>query len=155
MEGSSTSMRPVLWSASGPKIAMKLVALGQLVENCQDWPAPRVTGKTSATTQAPQVRARARPAGAAAMNRSTAYPTAMAANQAPSPTCLFSEAAVCSRAWFSGPATAAAARTASSQVCAQPRRPAQLMITPHTARTKISPAQDHELASTDHGEFDP
>ena len=52
--------------------AMKLVALGQLVESCQDWLAPSTAGKASATTQAPVVTAWARPAGAAAMNRSTA-----------------------------------------------------------------------------------
>ena len=72
MEGSSTSIGPVLWAASGRKTAMKLVALGQLVENCQDWVAPSMTGKASATTHAPVVRAWARPAGAAAMNRSSA-----------------------------------------------------------------------------------
>ena len=79
----------------------------------------------------------------------------MTANQAPSPTCLFSEAAVCSRACSSGPATTAMASTASSVVCTQPRRPAQLMITPHTARTKIRPAQDQESASTDSGDSEP
>ena len=79
----------------------------------------------------------------------------MAANQAPSPTCLFSDAAVCSRACSSGPATIAMASTASSVVCAQPRRPAQLMITPHTARAKIRPAQDHESASTDSADSEP
>ena len=72
MEGSSTSSGPVLWSARGPKTAMKPVALGQSVENCQDWLAPSTAGKVSATTHAPVVRARARPAGAAAMNRSMA-----------------------------------------------------------------------------------
>ena len=62
MEGSSTSIGPVLWSARGPKTAMKLVALGQSVENCQDWLAPSMTGKASATTHAPLVRAgRGRP----------------------------------------------------------------------------------------------
>ena len=37
-------------------IAMKLVALGQLVENSRDCLAPSATGKTSATTQAAQVK---------------------------------------------------------------------------------------------------
>src|SRR5215467_1308720 len=152
MEGSSTRNGPLLWLTNGRKTAMKLVALGQLVEDCQDWLAPSTAGKASAATQAPAVMAWARPSGAAAMNRSMAYPAAMTANQAPSPTCLFSDAAVCSRACSSGPATAAMASTASSQVCAQPRRPAQLAITPHTAKAKIRPAQDQELASTASGE---
>ena len=47
---------------------MKLEALGQPVENGQDWLAPRMAGKASATTQAPVVSVRDRPAGAAAMN---------------------------------------------------------------------------------------
>ena len=51
---------------------MKLDALGQSVANVLDWLAPSATGKASATTQAPAVSARDRPAGAAAMNRSTA-----------------------------------------------------------------------------------
>ena len=51
---------------------MKLDALGQSVENVHDWLAPSATGKTSATTQAPHVTARDRPAGAAARNLSTA-----------------------------------------------------------------------------------
>ena len=72
MEGSSTSRRPVPWSASGRKIAMKVAELGQLVANSRDWVAPSETGKASAITQAPQVMARMLPAGAAAMNLSTA-----------------------------------------------------------------------------------
>ena len=51
---------------------MKLVELAQLVENACDWLAPSETGKASASTQAPQVRARFRPAGAEATNQSTA-----------------------------------------------------------------------------------
>ena len=51
---------------------MKAEELGQLVENTCDWPAPSETGKASAITQAPQVTARMLPAGAAAMNLSTA-----------------------------------------------------------------------------------
>ena len=52
MEAVSTSRRPLPWSASGPKMAMKLVALGQSVENCRDWLAPSDSGKTSATIRA-------------------------------------------------------------------------------------------------------
>lgn len=53
-------------------IAMKLVALGQLVANVQDSVAPRHTGKASAKTQAALVKAFCRPAGAAVMKRSAA-----------------------------------------------------------------------------------
>src|SRR5215470_5472311 len=130
---------------------MKLVALGQSVASVQDWLAPSVTGKTSATTQAPQVAACARPAGAAAMNLSTAYPAAMAPNHAPRPTCSFSEARACWRACSSGPSTTEAVKTASSNVCAHPCRLAQLMITAHAAKTTIRPAQDAEWASTGSG----
>ena len=42
-------------------MAMKLVALGQSVENCRDWLAPSEAGKTSATIRAPVVTAWARP----------------------------------------------------------------------------------------------
>ena len=62
----------MLWSASGRKMAMKLVALGQLVANVRDWLAPSVRGKASAIAQAPLVMARVRPAGAVAMNLSSA-----------------------------------------------------------------------------------
>ena len=79
----------------------------------------------------------------------------MAANHAPSPTCLFSDARVCRRACSSGPSTAAAASTASSHVCARPCRPAQLMITPQTAKTSTSPVQDQASVSTDSGESGP
>ena len=51
---------------------MKLDAFGQSVENVHDWLAPKVTGKTSAATQAPHATACARPADAAARNLSTA-----------------------------------------------------------------------------------
>ena len=45
MEASSTSRRPLPWLASGPKMAMKLVALGQSVENRRDWLAPTDSGE--------------------------------------------------------------------------------------------------------------
>src|SRR6185312_1708800 len=132
---------------------MKLEALGQSVENTHDWLAPTAAGKASATTQAPHVTACERPAGAAATNLSTAYPAAMAANHAPRPTCLFSEAKVCSRACSSGPSTAAAASTASSNVRGQFGRAAKLTITPHIAR--IRPVHDQAALSTDNGESGP
>jgi hypothetical protein len=47
--------------------------------------APRCTGNTSAITQIALVNNSCRPAGGAAMNRSAAYPAAMAANQDPGP----------------------------------------------------------------------
>src|SRR5215469_4759546 len=148
MEASSTSRRPCPWSASGRKIAMKLDAFGQLVASAHDWVAPSVMGNASATTQAALVRARVWPAAAALMNLSTEYPAAMAANHTPSPTYSFREAIPCSRAWFSGPRTAAAASTASIHVRAHPSRPAQLRKTPQTARTATRPTQDQEWAST-------
>ncbi len=73
----------------------------------------------------------------------------MAANHAPRPTCLSSEAAECSRACSSGPSTAAAASTAKDSVCANPSRLAQLATTPQTASTMTIPDQDQELISTD------
>src|SRR5215471_1608754 len=130
-------------------MARKLDALGQSVENVRDCPAPSDRGKTSASTQAPRVRVRIRPTGAASMTLLTAYPAAMAANQAPRPTCLFKEARVCRWACSSGPSTAAAARTASSHVRTAPSRLARLMMTPSTARTIRRPVHDQASASTD------
>ena len=57
MDAVSTSRRPLPWSANGPKMPMKLVALGQSVENCRDWLAPTDSGKTSATVRAAVVSA--------------------------------------------------------------------------------------------------
>ena len=62
----------MLWLASGRRIAMKLVALGQLVANAHDWVTPRYTGKISAATHAALVKACCRPTNAAEMNRSAA-----------------------------------------------------------------------------------
>ena len=77
----------------------------------------------------------------------------MAANQAPTPTCSFSSAAVCSQACSAGPRIAAAARTASSQVRARPSRRTALKTTPATARMTRMPAQYQVLDSTDSGEL--
>ena len=48
----------MLWSTSGPKIAMKSDAFGQLAEKARDWVMPSEAGKTSAITHAPQLTAR-------------------------------------------------------------------------------------------------
>ena len=63
----------MLLSASGRMTAMKPVELGQSVENSHDCLAPSATGKTSAITQAAQVKLRADLLDdAAATNLSTA-----------------------------------------------------------------------------------
>src|SRR5271170_890982 len=134
---------------------MKPDALGQLVDSDHDWVNATPAGKTSATTHAPTVKARVRPAAAAVMNRSTAYPAAIAANQEPRPMWRYSEASVCRCACSSGPITAAANSTASSSVCVAGALPTQLNTTPDRASTSTRPAQYQELASTDIGEAEP
>ena len=91
---------------------------------------------------------RERPAGAAVMKASTAYPAAIAANQAPTPTCLFSESVVCRMACSTGPSSAAAASTASSQRSGASWRVAQLVNTAHRASTMTTPVQDQACSST-------
>ena len=87
------------------------------------------------------------------MKRSAAYPAAMAANHAPTPTCSFSSAAVCSQACSAGPRIAARVRTASSQVWARPSRRTALKMTPAAARTTTRPAQYQVFESTDRREL--
>src|SRR5215831_5149320 len=148
-------MGPVLWPASGRKTPMKVDALAAYVDSDQDWLNATPAGNTSAITHAPAVSARVRPAGAPQMNRSTAYPAAIAVNHAPRPMCRYSAATVCRCACSTGPITAATASTASSQVCAAGARLTQLNTTPQTASTSTSPAQYQAWASTDTGDADP
>ena len=61
----------MLWSASGVKMEIKLVAFAQLEEKLRDWVMPSAAGKVSAITHAAQVTARLRPGDDAVMNRST------------------------------------------------------------------------------------
>ena len=108
MDGSSTSSRPLLSSASGRRILMNAVEFGQLVAKTRAWVAPTAAGKHSATRHATAVIRRIRPAGAAVMNLSSAYPAAMAVNHAPMSPCLFSEARLCRLACSAGTRTMAA-----------------------------------------------